>query len=93
MSTSTSESQLPKPEISQSLRQVGTIWAEALQREGEIGSQENFFDLGGDSLAMMIVVFRVNEEFGIELPEGVLLEAPSLESFCMAIDTARRSSR
>jgi len=51
---------------------------------------DNFFDLGGDSMMMMMVLFRVGEELGVELPQGVLVEVPCLKEFCELIDQHRR---
>jgi acyl-coenzyme A synthetase/AMP-(fatty) acid ligase/acyl carrier protein len=46
---------------------IVTIWQEVLERPG-IGIRDNFFDLGGHSLLIPQIVFRLNKEFGVELP-------------------------
>lgn len=61
---------------------LAALWCEALSRETAIGPEDDFFTLGGDSLAMTIVLFRVKEVLGIDLPPGALLESPSFASFC-----------
>src|SRR5882757_4656057 len=67
-------------------RAIALLWAEALQRDTEIGPDANFFEAGGDSLAMMMVLFRVKEELGVELPPATLMESSSLREFCELID-------
>jgi acyl carrier protein len=69
-------------------KKVSLLWAEILQRP-VASSGDNFFELGGDSMMMMMVLFRVGEELGVELPQGVLVETPSLGQFCELIDRRR----
>lgn len=45
---------------------VALIWAELLGRE-RVGVHDNFFDLGGQSLAAVRLTARLREEFGIGL--------------------------
>jgi len=44
---------------------VAAIWAQALGRDA-VGVEDNFFDLGGDSLIAVRIVASVRERFGIE---------------------------
>lgn len=46
--------------------EVALIWAELLGRE-RVGVHDNFFDLGGQSLAAVRLTARLREEFGIGL--------------------------
>jgi acyl carrier protein len=72
---------------------VAKIWAEALERSDVIGAEDSFFALGGDSLSMMIVLFQVGEQLGVELSQAALLEAPSLRQFCAVLEKARDESK
>jgi len=56
---------------------VAQIWAEVLQREN-IGSKENFFDLGGDSLKALEVISRLQELLKIDVPLIAFFEDPSI---------------
>lgn len=64
---------------------VGEIWMEALQLGG-ISPGDNFFGLGGDSLMTMMMLFRVSDVLGMDMPPDILMEAPTLREFCRAID-------
>ena len=69
-------------------REIAALWCEVLQTEAPVTSSENFFSLGGDSLAMTMVLFRVQEVFGVELPTAALLETPELGAFSALVDAA-----
>jgi aryl carrier-like protein len=71
--------------LSETETKVAPLWEEVLQRS-VASSHDNFFDLGGDSVMMMMVIFRVGEVLGVELPQGVLIETPTLKQFCQLID-------
>jgi FkbH-like protein len=48
-------------------RRLAAIWSELLQKPS-IAPQDNFFDLGGHSLVAVLLIMRVREVFGVELP-------------------------
>jgi amino acid adenylation domain-containing protein len=51
---------------------VADIWAEVLGLE-KVGVEDNFFDLGGDSIRSMLITSRTRAAFGIDLtPRDVL---------------------
>jgi acyl carrier protein len=56
---------------------VAGIWSEVLSLD-EVGVHDNFFDLGGHSLAATRVVSRVIKEFQIELPLQSLFRSPTV---------------
>jgi acyl carrier protein len=65
-------------------QQVGAIWSDVLQC-GEVSAEQNFFELGGDSLMTMMVAFRISDELRVELPPSALAEHPTLGEFCTLI--------
>ncbi|WGS85504.1 amino acid adenylation domain-containing protein [Methylomonas sp. UP202] len=65
----------PENEIEESLLR---IWREVLQVP-EIGTEQNFFDLGGHSLTATQIVSRIKQEFDLELPMRVVFEHPSIK--------------
>ena len=65
-------------------RQVAYVWQEILG-VSPIGALDEFFDLGGDSLAAMTMLAQVRRDLGVELPPGVLLSAPTVAGFAARI--------
>jgi len=62
------------------------VWREILGFE-KIGIEENFFDLGGDSLLSTQVISRLRATFRMDFPSSSLFEAPTigeLASFMIA---------
>lgn len=59
-------------------RIVASLWSEALQLTEAPAATDNFFSLGGDSMTMTLVEFRIKEELSVDLPAGSILAAPSL---------------
>src|SRR5579863_609123 len=72
--------------LSMTERTLGNLWCEVLQTVNSPKSTDNFFSLGGDSMAMVLMEFRIKEEFSVDLPAGTALMAPSLGELAAAID-------
>lgn len=87
---STRENRQPSRDME---RAVAALWSEVLQRDELPGSADNFFSLGGDSMAMVILEFRIGEEFAVQLPAGAVLGAPVLRDLCALIETTRGGAR
>jgi amino acid adenylation domain-containing protein len=66
---------------------IGEIWADVL-RVGGIGAQDDFFDLGGNSLTAIQATMRLHEDFGIDLPARVLFDNPVLSDFAESVRLA-----
>ena len=64
---------------------LANIWAELLKIE-KIGIHDNFFDLGGHSLAAFRVISRVIQTFQLELPVKALFDAPTLAEMAAIIE-------
>jgi len=71
--------------------QLITIWEEVLQRT-DIGIEDNFFDLGGNSLLASRVISRVRSVFEAELPLALIFEQPTIGDFAKKIDGSSRLS-
>ncbi len=54
------------------------IWHEILDIQ-PLGVQDNFFNLGGDSLAAVEVLTRIEHAFHLNLPPDVFIQAPTIE--------------
>jgi thioesterase domain-containing protein/acyl carrier protein len=57
---------------------LATLWCELLEIEGPLGSEDEFFDLGGHSMLAVELSVAVEERFGRQLPLAQLFETPSL---------------
>ena len=75
----------PRGKIEQ---EVAAIFADSLKLEDEeIGMDEDFFDLGGDSLKAVFVVANVASRLGTPVPVETLFEARTLRKFCQFIQS------
>jgi amino acid adenylation domain-containing protein len=57
---------------------MAEIWQDLLQRK-QVGVTDNFFAVGGQSLLAVMLVSRVEKEFGIRVPLSRVLERPTIE--------------
>lgn len=64
---------------------LAKIWADVLKVESP-SIHDDFFELGGDSLAASRIISRVIQTFQLELPLKALLEAPSVAQMTAVID-------
>jgi acyl carrier protein len=63
---------------------LATIWSEVLGLE-QVGANDNLFALGGDSIAAMRVLWRVNDEFHVRIPLRSIFYAPTLADLASTI--------
>jgi len=66
----------PRTDVEAALAQ---IWKQVLHLDG-VGVDDDFFDIGGDSLYATQVVIRVNRSFGVELAVRAIFDAPTIAS-------------
>ena len=64
--------------------ELAQIWAEVLPVD-HVGIHDNFFDLGGHSLAAMRVVSQVIKNFQLELPLQSLFQSPTIAEMAAVI--------
>jgi acyl carrier protein len=60
------------------------LWEEILDMR-PIGVNDNFFDLGGHSLAGARIIGEIHRQRGIELPLRVLFESPTVAQLSAVI--------
>jgi len=65
-------------------KQLATVWTEVLSLD-QVGIHDNFFDLGGHSLAATRVVSRVVKAFQLKLPLKALFESPTIADMALLI--------
>lgn len=64
---------------------VAGMWQDILEKK-QIGVKDDFFDLGGTSLALIRIFARVNERFHLALNGSILVEEPTVSRLAHCID-------
>jgi thioesterase domain-containing protein/acyl carrier protein len=70
---------------SAAIEQLIPIWERVLQRS-PIGVNDNFFDLGGDSLLAVNLFFEIEQAFGREMPPVMIYQAPTIAALAAELD-------
>ena len=78
--------------LSTSEQTILAIWEEVLQRKN-IGTKDDFFDVGGTSLALMRIFAAVNQHFNIDLDLSVLSEEATIAQFASSVDIELQNSQ
>ena len=78
--------------LSNTERVLAELWQEALQMAMSPGRDDDFFALGGDSMTMAMVEFRIVEELGVQLAPGATLGASMLCDLAALVDGTRAQS-
>jgi acyl transferase domain-containing protein/acyl carrier protein len=68
-----------------SQKQMITVWQEVLAIP-QIGIDDNFYDLGGDSLIAIKVLSRLRDVFAVELSVNDLFERPTVKQLCERLE-------
>jgi acyl-CoA synthetase (AMP-forming)/AMP-acid ligase II/acyl carrier protein len=86
---STEGAALPRTSIED---QVARIWAEILALK-QVGYEDDFFALGGDSLRLTQMATRIHEKLGIEVPPRLLFSAGTVRKLAALIEQAAEEKR
>jgi surfactin family lipopeptide synthetase A len=78
----------PRTEVE---RRIAAIWKEALG-VSHVGIEDSFFALGGHSLLAAQILFRLQEEFKVELSLRDLFDAPTIQGLSSRIDKAEKGT-
>ena len=65
---------------------VAEIWSEVLGL-GSVGLNDNFFDLGGNSLSTVHIASRIRSRFQVELPLRTFFAAPTVAGIAGEVET------
>ncbi|MCT7997186.1 phosphopantetheine-binding protein [Laspinema olomoucense] len=66
---------------------IAGIWSEILGLE-KIGIEDNFFDLGGNSLRVTQIFCRLGDTFNMDLPLQDLFAVPTVAGLAQQIERA-----
>jgi len=70
---------------------LAAIWADTLRVE-RVGVNDNFLELGGNSLHAVEIIFLVRREFATELPLQTLFDFPTIFGLATALEGRIRES-
>lgn len=65
------------------------LWQDVLRRPA-IGVRDDFFELGGESISAAVLIRRVREVFGREIPVTALFQAPTIEELARLLQEPDR---
>jgi acyl carrier protein len=66
--------------------QLLTLWQDAFALS-DLGVEEDFFELGGNSLVAVQLAVRAREVFGVEVPGVAVMEYPTVRTMAGFIDS------
>lgn len=72
-------------------RDVASAWGEVLGLR-EVGIDDNFFDLGGNSLEGNILIWRLRKAFNADIPVSEIFKSPTVRLLSRFVETADTSS-
>lgn len=73
------------PPQTETEKAVAAIWSELLRKDG-IGIEDDFFDLGGQSMTAVGLVARLRDAFDVNVELATLFERPTISALSEAID-------
>ena len=73
------------PRIRRHERSLAEIWRTVLSMDF-VGVDDDYNDLGGDSLQAAIIVSLIGQAFQVAVPMGLLVEAPNIAQLAQRID-------
>ncbi|GAA0440374.1 hypothetical protein Acor_12820 [Acrocarpospora corrugata] len=90
----------PRPELPQPYsppltgteRSLAGLWSEVLGVE-PVGTRDNFFDLGGNSLIALQMLTLIKKRFGVAVPTVMLFEAPTVHRLAAILDERGAASQ
>lgn len=77
---------------SDSERKLIQIWEKLLNKKN-IGTADNFFEIGGDSMLAVSLIVEIEEEFGKTLPLSILIDSPTIGELCQGIEAENEVSK
>ena len=73
-------------------KKLSYIWSDVLQTK-QIGTDENFFEIGGHSILAVKLMIKIEKEMGIRLPLATLIDHSNIREMSEFIDRKAKSAR
>jgi acyl-coenzyme A synthetase/AMP-(fatty) acid ligase/acyl carrier protein len=70
---------------------LATVWERVLRPGRRVGPDDDFFELGGDSMAAVEVMVCLESEYGVEIPVDVMFAASNLAELAAELDRLVRT--
>ncbi|HKP80636.1 MAG TPA: condensation domain-containing protein [Pyrinomonadaceae bacterium] len=86
------EASIGPRELSETEQVLAGVWQQVLGVQ-EVKADDNFFTLGGHSLLATLIVIRIRESFGVEIPLRRIFEAPTVPELAAVVETAIKAER
>ncbi len=80
-----------RPPADETTSRLSRIWQEMLGLES-IAPDQNYFDLGGDSILAVQLFIRIEQEFGVKLPLATLFDTPTIQELAQVLQRETVSS-
>lgn len=80
-----------RPPADETTSRLRVIWQEMLGLPS-IAPDQNYFDLGGDSILAVQLFIRIEQEFGVKLPLATLFDTPTIGELAQVLQRETVSS-
>src|ERR1041384_1139067 len=77
--------------MSETEQVLAGVWQQVLGVK-EVKADDNFFSLGGHSLLATLIVIRIHETFGVEIPLRKIFEKPTIATLAAEIEVEKRNA-
>ncbi|MCB8816724.1 acyl carrier protein [Desulfosporosinus shakirovi] len=67
------------------LEEIKEIWCQILGTE-EIGNDENFYDIGGNSLLLLMILNEISKTYGCDLPTSDVYQYDTVRKMAACLD-------
>jgi amino acid adenylation domain-containing protein len=78
--------------LTKTAKTVASLWSESMRVDG-IGPDDDFFEIGGDSITAVALITRIRAAFGCDPGLAVLFERPTIAGMSQVIDMLALTSR
>lgn len=77
-------------DLSEDENEIMGLWREVLEVSGPLQREQSFFDLGGTSLAMMLLIVKFEKRFDLMLGSKTFFANPTIREMAGALRKARK---